>query len=129
MAQPVVGQHAGDHRLADRHGADADAGVVAPLGPDVRASPVRVTLARGVRIEEVGLTAKRQTTGWPVEMPPRTPPAWFDRNGRRALVAGAHLVGVLLAAQRRGRKPSPISTPLTALIDISAAARSASSLP
>jgi len=30
---------------------------------------------RGVRIDEVGLTAKRQTIGCPVEMPPRMPPA------------------------------------------------------
>jgi hypothetical protein len=27
-----------------------------------------------------GFTAKRATTGWPVEMPPRMPPALFDRN-------------------------------------------------
>src|SRR5437763_916873 len=32
------------------------------------------------RIDEVGFTAKRATTGWPVEMPPRMPPAWLDRN-------------------------------------------------
>jgi hypothetical protein len=33
---------------------------------------------RGVRIDEVGLTANRTTTSCPVEMPPRIPPAWFD---------------------------------------------------
>ncbi len=32
VPQIVVGNGAGDHRLADRHGADADAGVVAALG-------------------------------------------------------------------------------------------------
>jgi hypothetical protein len=31
----VIGDGAGYHRLADRHGADADAGVVAALGDDV----------------------------------------------------------------------------------------------
>ena len=31
----MVGQHAGDHRFADRHGADADARVVAALGDDL----------------------------------------------------------------------------------------------
>jgi chorismate synthase len=36
-------------------------------------------LRRGVRIEDVGLTAKRTTTSCPVEMPPRMPPAWFER--------------------------------------------------
>ena len=38
------------------------------------------TVWRGVRIDEVGLTAKRATIGCPVEMPPRMPPALFDRN-------------------------------------------------
>ena len=32
VAQEMVGEHAGHHGLADRHGADADAGVVAALG-------------------------------------------------------------------------------------------------
>ncbi len=34
VAQQVVGEHTGHHRLADGHGADADAGVVAALGRD-----------------------------------------------------------------------------------------------
>lgn len=33
---------------------------------------------RGVRIEEVGFTAKRTTTSCPVEIPPRMPPAWLE---------------------------------------------------
>ena len=51
-------------------------------------SPARVTVRRGDRIEDVGLTAKRATIGWPVEMPPRIPPAWLERNrGRPSLPA------------------------------------------
>ena len=65
-------------------------------------SPARVTVWRGCRIDEVGLTARRATIGWPVEMPPSTPPAWLDRKRGRAVVAGAHLVGVFLAGQRGG---------------------------
>ena len=42
--------------------------------------PVRSTDRFGVRIELVGLTANRATMGWLVEIPPRTPPAWFDRK-------------------------------------------------
>jgi hypothetical protein len=38
-------------------------------------APARSTVLRGDRIDEVGFTAKRTTTGWPVEMPPSTPPA------------------------------------------------------
>ena len=73
---------------------------------------------RGVRIDEVGLTAKRATIGWPVEMPPRMPPAWLDRKtGLPSLpmrISSAFSSPVMRAAS----KPSPISTPLTALIDI-----------
>ena len=43
-------------------------------------SPVTVMVRRGVRIEEVGLTAKRATRSCPVEMPPRMPPAWFEEK-------------------------------------------------
>ena len=35
MTQIVIGEHAGHHGLADRHRADADAGVVAALGDDL----------------------------------------------------------------------------------------------
>ncbi len=35
MPEIVVGEHDRQHRLADRHGADADAGVVAALGRDL----------------------------------------------------------------------------------------------
>ena len=48
------------------------------------------------------MTAKRATIGWPVEMPPRMPPALLDRKTRLAVVAHAHLVGVLLARERGG---------------------------
>jgi hypothetical protein len=32
-------------------------------------------VSTGIRIELVGLNATRMRTGWPVEMPPATPPA------------------------------------------------------
>ncbi len=48
--------------------------------------PKRSMVRRGVRIDEVGLTAKRTTMGWPDEMPPRMPPALLERNcGRPSL--------------------------------------------
>ena len=126
VQQQVVEEDAGEHRLADRDGADADAGVVAALGDDLGLSPATVMVRRGVRIEEVGLTAKRATTGWPVEMPPRMPPAWFEekRGPSLPMKIGSAFVPVSAAAA----KPAPISTPLTALIVISAIARSLSSL-
>ena len=107
MPQQVVGQHAGQHRLAHRHGADADARVVAALGAMSISGPPRSTVWRGVRIEQVGLTANRATMGWPVEMPPRIPPAWLDANHHP--VPHAHLVGVSSPAvpRRRSRRRSP----------------------
>ena len=78
---------------------------------------------RGLRIELVGLTANRQTMSWPVEMPPRIPPAWFDRNATlpsRIRISSAFSSPLSAAAA----KPAPISTPLTALIDIIAEAMS-----
>ena len=64
-------------------------------------APSRVIERRGVRIEDVGFTAKRATIGWPDEMPPTMPTGVVGREAR-ALVAGLHLVGVGLAGQRRG---------------------------
>src|SRR6185437_15257224 len=86
------------------------------------------TVLRGERIDEVGLTAKRQTIGWPVEMPPTMPPAWLARKrglpSFPARISSAFSSPVSAAAA----KPSPISTPLTALMLIIAPARSPSSL-
>src|SRR4051812_5256935 len=42
MAEEMIRQHAGHHRLADRHRADADAGVMAAFGHDVGIGAVAV---------------------------------------------------------------------------------------
>ena len=41
------------------------------------------TLSCSMKIEDVGLNAARTTTGSPVEMPPRMPPALFDAKTTR----------------------------------------------
>src|SRR5262249_46150649 len=64
-------------------------------------APYRSTVRRGVRIDEVGLTAKRQTIGCPVEMPPKNAARMVGKKHWLAVVAHAHFVGILLAAQRR----------------------------
>src|SRR3984957_18230378 len=51
-----------------------------PLVTISTSAPDLSIVLRGLRMEEVGLTAKRATTGWPVEMPPNMPPAWLARN-------------------------------------------------
>src|SRR5262249_34055683 len=50
-----------------------------PLVTISRSAPARSTVRRGVRMELVGFTAMRATIGCPVLIPPRMPPAWFDR--------------------------------------------------
>ena len=37
-------------------------------------------VSTSLKILLVGFTAKRTTTGWPEEIPPRIPPAWLDKN-------------------------------------------------
>ena len=58
-------------------------------------------------MDDVGFTASVTTMSWPVEMPPRIPPAWFDRNPSRR-----HLVGVLAAALRDAREAGADLDPL-----------------
>ncbi len=48
------------------------------------------------------MKATRATTGWPVEMPPRIAAGVVGEEARPAILAPSHLVGVLLARQRRG---------------------------
>jgi hypothetical protein len=90
-------------------------------------APWRSTVRRGCRIDEVGFTAKRTTTGCPVEMPPKMPPEWLDKKRVPSLpvrISSAFSSPVNSAAP----KPAPISTPFTALMVIIAPARSESSL-
>ena len=78
-------------------------------------SPRTSTVRLVCKIELVGLTAKRRTMSWPDEMPPSTPPAWFDRNwgpSSPRRISSALSAPVMLAAA----KPAPISTPFTALM-------------
>ncbi len=75
----------------------------------------------GVVMLEVGLSARCATIGWPLEMPPRMPPALFDRKP-----SGVSSSRCSVPRWATLAKPAPISTPLTALMLISAWASSAS---
>src|SRR3546814_9170364 len=88
------------------------------------ALPSTSTPSTGNRRLEVGLNATEHTTCWPLDIPPRMPPAWLERNPSGAIASRCSL-----PLEATEANPSPISTPLTALIDIIAAASSASSLP
>src|SRR6185312_11350030 len=70
-------------------------------------SPRLVTPLRGVRIELVGFTANRTTMSWPVEMPPRMPPALLERNV--TLPSCMRISSALASPDRRAAsKPAPI---------------------
>src|SRR3546814_3000668 len=88
------------------------------------ALPSTSTPSTGNRRLEVGLNATEHTTCWPLDIPPRMPPAWLERNPSGAIASRCSL-----PLEATEANPSPISTPLTALIDIIADASSASSLP
>ena len=81
----------------------------------------------GCGIVENGFIAARTRIGCPVDMPPSIPPARADARASRP-----PRITISSCARDPGRaavaNPSPTSTPLTDWIDISAAARRASSL-
>ena len=78
LAQQVVGQHQRRHGLDDGHGAQPHAGVVPPRNESSRMEPSAWRASMGARTEEVGLKPTRSTMSWPVEMPPRMPPALLE---------------------------------------------------
>src|SRR5690606_4914367 len=73
---------------------------------------------------EMGFIAARTRRGWPLVMPPSTPPA---RLVRRVTTPSTRSISSCATEPRRAavRKPSPISTPLIAWMPMSAAARRA----
>src|SRR3990167_2498687 len=95
-----------------------------PVVTTSTSAPDTSTVRPGRRRLDVGLKATEQVTGWPVEMPPRMPPAWLLRNPSRRISSRCSLPFCSTLP-----KPAPISTPFTALMLIIAAASSASSLP
>ena len=78
VTEEMVGKHAGHHRLADRHGADADARIVPALGHDLGVFIADGDGFAGRQDGQVGLTAKRTTTGSPFEIATEDAAAWLD---------------------------------------------------
>ncbi|MNE45976.1 hypothetical protein D3C80_1402940 [compost metagenome] len=86
------------------------------------ASPLVLMVLPGTVMLEVGLSAMLTTMSWPEEMPPRMPPAWL--LAKPAGVISSRCSEPFCSTTA---KPSPISTPFTALMPIMAWAMSASS--
>ena len=90
-----------------------------PLVRSSISAPLSSMDRRGVRMEEVGLNATRATIGWPVEMPPSVAAGvgWIGTGDRHCRCRISSAFSSPLSAPRVA-KPSPISTPFEALIDI-----------
>ncbi len=111
VAQQMVGEHAGDHRLADRHRADADAGVVAAVGRDFDLVAVDIDRAHRGQDRAGRLDRKPRDDVLPGRDAAEDA-AGVVRQKDDAAVGHAHLVGVLLAfaarrrrTRRRSRRP------------------------
>src|SRR5438046_3103418 len=74
-------------------------------------------------MEEVGFTAKRTTTAWPVEMPPRMPPALLERNTGLPPLPMRISSEFSSPGSAAAPMPAPISTPLAAWAPVRAPAR------
>src|ERR1700722_753567 len=104
MAQIVIGEHASEHRLADRDRADADAGVMAAFGGDLGVAAVAVD--RGARGENRGrrLDGEAGDDRLAGRDAAENPAGLIGQETRPAVVSHPHLVGVCLAGQGRSGK-------------------------
>src|SRR5262245_43871339 len=104
LTQIVIGDHACHHGLADRHRANADAGIVASLGADLGLGTIPIDGAPGC--QDRGGRLDRETANDRLSGRNATQNAarMVGKKHRLAVVADANFVGVLLAAQRRCRK-------------------------
>src|SRR5713101_1256175 len=104
MTQIMIGDHARYHGLADRHRADADAGVVAPLGADLGLGPVTIDGASRGEDRRGRLDHEAADDRLPRGNAAENAAGMVGQKHRLAVVAHAHLVGIVLAAERRRRK-------------------------
>ena len=97
MAESVVCEDERHHRFADRHCADADAGVVAAFGHDL--GFVAFDIDRLARRENGRGGFHRETDDNRLagRNPAKNSAGAIGEEVRLAIIAGAHLVGVLFA--------------------------------
>ena len=121
MPQKMVGQHQRHHRLADRHRANADAGIVTALRHDL---DVRDPRGRSWRAASGSMrsasprNARRSAGRWKCRRECRRR-GWTRNSGAPSLPM--RISSALSSPDRAAAaKPAPISTPFTALIDMNA---------
>ena len=105
MTQIVIGDDARHHGLADRHGADADAGIVAALGGDLGLRPIAVDGAPGREDRRGRLDREAADDRLPGRNAAQDAARVVREEDRLAVVADAHFVGIVLAGERRRREP------------------------
>src|SRR5471032_2518598 len=99
----MVGQHAGHHRLGDRRGADADAGVVPALGAQLHLVAEAVDAAHRRQDRAGGLHGEPADDVLAGRDAAQDAAGVVAEEGRRA-VPHPHLVGIVLAAHGGGGK-------------------------
>src|SRR3954464_2603794 len=104
MTQVMVGKHAGRHGLADRHRADADAGVVAAPGDDLGLVAVAIDGLAWPEDRGGRLPGEARGVCLPGRDATENAAGVVRQEARAAVVAHAHLVGVLLAGHRGSGK-------------------------
>src|SRR5262245_24487285 len=102
LPQIVIGEHACHHRLADRHRADADARIMPSLGDDLGLAPVAVDGAARGEDRRGRLDGEARHDRLAGGDAAENAAGVIGQEARPAVVAHAHLVGVLLAGQERG---------------------------
>src|SRR5262249_15154389 len=100
----MIGDDARHHGFADRHGADADAGIMSPFGYDLALATITVHGAARSQYRRGRLDHEPGDDRLPGGDAAQDPAGVVRQETRLAVVAHADFVGVLLAAERRDRE-------------------------
>src|SRR3977135_1778172 len=100
----MIGDHARHHGLADRHRTNPDAGIMAALGADLGVSSVTIDGAAGGQDRRSRLDHKTAHDRLPGRNAAQDAARMVRQKGQSAVVAHAHFIGILFAAERRRGK-------------------------
>ena len=103
MAQQMVGQHQCQHRLPHRDGADADAGIMPPLGHHIHLGTGAIDALAG-RENGTGRLHREARDDRLTRRNPTENAAGMVGAEHHLAVGHPHLVGIRLAAERGGRE-------------------------
>src|SRR5262249_26128234 len=104
VTEIVIRDDTRHHRLADRNRANADAGVVAPLGHDLGLVAVAVDGQTRRDDRRCRLYGKAGDDRLPRGYAAENPSGVVRQEARLAIISHPHLIGVLLACEGGGAK-------------------------